>query len=117
MNKRNIFLGICIGLISALTVYIFVLHVRYSKLENENMRINTESLERIDAVKVENTNLENKIIDLQHIVQKHTNTIDSLNKIKQKIIIKREYIKERNSEESIIDEVKTLKRNLRWEIY
>ena len=67
----------------------------------------------IDSIKIENEILEKDIKLLEKQIISNENTIDSLNAIKQKVIIEYKYIVSKDLSEG----VETLKNNLRCEKY
>lgn len=85
--------------------------IKCSKLERENIKLKTEQSSLIDSIKMENKLLKENINLLNYDLQQSKYKIDSLNTIKQKIIVKKEYV----VSENLTEGVKTLKENLKWE--
>lgn len=85
--------------------------IKCSKLERENIKLKTEQCSLIDSIKMENKLLKEDINLLNYDLQQSKHKIDSLNEVKQTIIVKKEYI----ISENLTEGVKTLKENLRWE--
>lgn len=85
--------------------------IKCSKLERENIKLKTEQGSLIDSIKMENKLLKEDINLLNYDLQQSKHKIDSLNEVKQTIIVKKEYI----ISENLTEGVKTLKENLRWE--
>ncbi len=104
---------IIIGLFSILIVFGIVMTVKCSKLERENFKLKTEQNTIIDSIKIENEILEKDILHLSDQILICEHKIDSLKKVKQKIIIEYQYVVSDNLEEG----VKKLKENLKWERY
>lgn len=102
---------ILIGLIFILIVFGFILSVKCSKLERENIKLRIENTTTVDSIKMENEILEKDIETLSEKIINYEYKIDSLKKIKQKVIIKYKYI----VSENLTEGVETLKENLRCE--
>lgn len=83
--------------------------IKCSKLERENIKLKTEQCSLIDSIKMENKLLKEDINLLNYDLQQSKHKIDSLNEVKQTIIVKKEYI----ISENLTEGVKTLKENLR----
>lgn len=85
--------------------------MKCSKLERENIKLKTEHNSLVDSIKMENKLLKENINLLHCDLQQSKHKIDSLNEVKQMIIVKKEYI----VSENLTEGVKTLKENLKWE--
>ena len=103
---KNYIIG---GLVSILVIFGIFMSIKCSKLERENIKLKTEQSSLIDSIKMENKLLKENINLLNYDLQQSKHKIDSLNKVKQKIIVKKEYI----VSENLTEGVKTLKENLR----
>lgn len=99
------------GLISILIVFGIVVSIKCSKLEKENIKLKIENNNISDSIKIENEILNRKILLLSNDLEYYKHQVDSLNNIKQKIIIKSEYIVSHD----LTDGVKLLRENLRCE--
>lgn len=99
------------GLISILIVFGIVVSIKCSKLEKENIKLKIENNNISDSIKIENEILNQKILLLSNDLEYYKHQVDSLNNIKQKIIIKSEYIVSHD----LTDGVKLLRENLRCE--
>lgn len=104
---------ILIGLLSILIVFGIVMTIKCSKLERENIKLKTEQNTIIDSIKIENEILEKDIIHLSNQILICEHKIDSLKKVKQRVIVEYQYIISDNLE----DGAKKLKENLKWERY
>lgn len=98
-------------LFSILVVFGILLSIKCSKLERENIKLKTEQNSLVDSIKMENKLLKENINLLNYDLQQSKHRIDSLNEVKQTIIVKKEYI----VSENLTEGVKTLKENLKWE--
>lgn len=105
---KNYIIG---GLISILVIFGILMSVKCSKLERENVKLKTEQNSLVDSIKMENKLLKENINLLNYDLQQSKHKIDSLHKIKQKVVFKKEYI----VSENLTEGVKTLKENLKWE--
>ena len=103
---KNYIIG---GLISILVVFGIFMSIKCSKLERENIKLKTEQGSLIDSIKMVNKLLKEDINLLNYDLQQSKHKIDSLNKVKQTVIVKKEYI----VSENLTEGVKTLKENLR----
>lgn len=103
---KNYIIG---GLISILVIFGIFMSIKCSKLERENIKLKTEQGSLIDSIKMENKLLKEDINLLNYDLQQSKHKIDSLNKVKQTVIVKKEYI----VSENLTEGVKTLKENLR----
>lgn len=104
---------ILIGLLSILIVFGIVMTIKCSKLERENIKLKTEQNTIIDSIKIENEILEKDIIHLSNQILICEHKIDSLKKVKQRVIVEYQYVISDNLEEG----AKKLKENLKWERY
>ena len=104
---------ILIGLFSILIIFGIVMTVKCSKLERENIKFKTEQNTIIDSIKIENEILEKDIIHLSNQILICEHKIDSLKKVKQRVIVEYQYVISDNLE----DGAKKLKENLKWERY
>ena len=104
---------ILIGLLSILIVFGIVMTIKCSKLERENIKLKTEQNTIIDSIKIENEILEKDIIHLSNQILICEHKIDSLKKVKQRVIVEYQYVISDNLEEG----AKKLKENLEWERY
>jgi hypothetical protein len=100
---------ILIGLFSILIIFGIVMTVKCSKLERENIKLKTEQNTIIDSIKIENEILEKDIIHLSNQILICEHKIDSLKKVKQRVIVEHQYIISDNLE----DGAKKLKENLK----
>lgn len=103
---KNYIIG---GLVSILVIFGIFMSIKCSKLERENIKLKTEQSSLIDSIKMENKLLKENINLLNYDLQQSKHKIDSLNKVKQTVIVKKEYI----VSENLTEGVKTLKENLR----
>lgn len=100
---------ILIGLLSILIIFGIVMTVKCSKLERENIKLKTEQNTIIDSIKIENEILEKDIIHLSNQILICEHKIDSLKKVKQRVIVEYQYVISDNLEEG----AKKLKENLK----
>lgn len=100
---------ILIGLFSILIVFGIVMTIKCSKLERENIKLKTEQNTIIDSIKIENEILEKDIIHLSNQILICEHKIDSLKKVKQRVIVEYQYVISNNLE----DGAKKLKENLK----
>lgn len=104
---------IIIGLFSILIVFGIIVSIKCINLEKENIKLKIEHNTLIDSIKIENKNLENEILLLSDDLEYYQYKIDSLKRVKQKVIVKTEYI----VSEDLTEAVKLLKENIRCERY
>lgn len=104
---------ILIGLVSILIVFGIIVSIKCSKLEMENIKLKIEHNTIIDSIKIENKTLETNIVLLEDKLIKCEHKIDSLKKVKQKIVVKYKYAVSNNLTEG----VGKLKENLKCEVY
>lgn len=105
---KNYIIG---GLISILVVFGIIVSIKCSKLEKENIKLKTEQITIIDSIKIENDLLNKEILLLSDDLDYYKFKVDSLKQIKQRVIIKTEYV----VSENLTEGVKILKENLKWE--
>ena len=102
-------------MILGLTLLIIILYisssVRCSKLELENLELKSGKDDLIEMVHKENEILHKHVVQMEEELEKYRNKVDSLERLKQKVIIKTEYI----ISENITEGVTQLKENLKCE--
>lgn len=86
--------------------------IRYHNLLQENESLRIENTTVLDAFKTENERLLNYILELDKTISKLNGQVDSLETIKQKIIIKKEYLP---VSETITESAELLKKNIQCE--
>lgn len=111
-NMKN-YIVIC--LIFILIFFFISVCIKCNILENENLELKQNYSIVIDSIKIENESLEREIEDLSIQLNVCHQQIDSLNKIKQKIIVK--YKTEYIISDNITEGVQTLKNNIKCERY
>ena len=104
---------VIIILVIILVLYGIKLYNKCSRLERENIELKLEQDIVRDIVEKENELLHNNILILEDEISYYRYKIDSLEKVKQKVIIKKEYI----ISEDITEGVTLLKKNLKCEKY
>lgn len=114
MSKKTLIVLLS-SLFSILITVIIWLSIAYFQLENENLKLQIEKDYTIEVIKAENKNLENEVIELQNILEEKKITIDSLKTLKQKVIVKKQYIKEYIVSDNIAESTNQLKEHLKWE--
>ena len=77
------------------------LSIKCSKLETENFKLKSNTDFIIDSLNVENKILEDEIIILCEDLEYYKYKVDSLKKIKRKVIVKTEYVVSENLTESL----------------
>ena len=104
---------VLIGLISILVVFGIVVSIRCSKLERENIKLRIENSAIIDSISLENKRLEKDIENFESQLIVCESQIDSLKKLKQRVIVeyKYKYVVSKNLTEG----VEKLKENLKCE--
>lgn len=102
---------IIIALISILIIFAIVNQVRYSKLKQEYLTLQLDKKLSSDSLNVQNKILAIKVNELSDSLHVYTNKVDSLKRIKQKIVV----IKQFKESENISDGVLLLKQNLQCE--
>jgi hypothetical protein len=103
---------VIICFISILIIFNVVQYVNCNSLKNEIVSLKNENT-LIDSIKIENDVLEKNIKFLSDQTIKYEHKIDSLKKIKQRVVIKYKYVVSDNLTES----VEILKDNLKCEKY
>ena len=104
---------IIIGLIIILIVFGISLSIKCAHLEKENVKLKTEQNYTIDSVKFENKELKENVKTLSNKIVECEYKIDSLKKVKQKVIIEHKYVISKDLTEG----VETLKNNIKCEKY
>lgn len=102
-----------IGLLSILIIFGINISIKCSQLEKENARLKVEQKLVSDSIKIENESLRKEIVVLLDDLNQCELTIDSLKQIKQKIIVRTEYV----VSEDLTESVMILKENLKCEKY
>ena len=102
-----------IGLLSILIIFGINISIKCSQLEKENARLKIEQKLVSDSIKIENEFLRKEIVVLLDDLNQCELTIDTLKQIKQKIIVRTEYVVSEDLTESVI----ILKENLKCEKY
>lgn len=102
---------IIVGLVSILVLFGIIVSIKCSRLEKENIKLKTEYNDIVSQIKIENETLKKNVLLLQDDLEYQYYKIDSLKQIKQKVIIKKEYI----VSENLTEGVEKLKENLKWE--
>lgn len=104
---------ILVGLVSILVVFGIIISIKCSKLEKENLQLKTEQITVVDSIKIENECLKQDIVSLENQVLIYKSEIDSLKKVKQKVITKYKYV----VSENLTEGVGNLKEKIRCERY
>lgn len=104
---------IIIGLIAILIVFGISLSTKCARLEKENIKLKIEQNHIIDSVKFENGELKETVKSLSNKIVKCEYKIDSLKKMKQKVIVEYKYVISKDLTEG----VETLKNNIKCEKY
>lgn len=104
---------IIIGLVSILVVFGIYMSIKCNQLERENITLKIGHSVILDSIKIENESLHKQILSLSDDLNSQERKIDSLKQIKQKVIIKTEYI----ISENLTEGVELLKENIRCEKY
>lgn len=89
-----------------------IICIRYHNLLQENELLRIENTTALDSFKTENERLLNYILELDKTISKLNGQVDSLETIKQKIIIKKEYLP---VSETITESAELLKKNIQCE--
>lgn len=79
---------IIIGLILLLSTFAIISHIKYSQLEKEYLILKLKNNDLADSLTNENKLLQIKIGELEELTNTYTEQIDSLQKLKQTIIVK-----------------------------
>ena len=106
---------ILIGLVSILIAFGIVVSIKCKNLEKENLQLKCDYTTAVDSIKMEKQILETRIEFLSEELIVCEYKIDSLKKIKQRVIV--EYKTKYIVSENLTEGVKTLKENLRCEKY
>ena len=101
------------GLISILIVFCIISTMRCSRLERENISLKIEQTTTIDSIKIENQILNKELLILCQDLEIYKHKVDSLNAVKQKVIVETRYI----VSDDIVECIEQLKDNLKWERY
>lgn len=104
---------IIIGLISILIVFGITISIKCASLEKENIKLKMEQNDIVDSIRFENRSLKENVSILESQVVDYEHKIDSLKKIKQRVIIEYKYVISKD----LIDGVETLKNNIKCEKY
>lgn len=89
-----------------------IMCIRYHNLLQENESLRIENTTVLDSFKTENERLLNYILELDKTISKLNGQVDSLETIKQKIIIKKEYLP---VSVTITESAELLKKNIQCE--
>ena len=100
---------ILIGLVSILILFGIMVSIKCSKLEKENIKLKIERFTIIDSIKIENDLLNKEILLLSDDLEYYKYKVDSLKQVKQRVIIKTEYV----VSENLIEGMEILKENLK----
>lgn len=104
---------IIIGLISILIVFGITISIKCASLEKENIKLKMEQNDIVDSIRFENRSLKENVSILESQVVDYEHKIDSLKKIKQRVVIEYKYVISKD----LIDGVETLKNNIKCEKY
>lgn len=104
---------IIVGLVSILIVFGITLSIKCAHLEKENIKLKMEQNDIVDSIRFENRSLKENVSILESQVVDYEHKIDSLKKIKQKVIVEYKYVISKD----LIDGVETLKNNIKCEKY
>lgn len=85
--------------------------IKYSKLKRENADLKLEYTTVLNPIKTENKLLNEEVLLLKDDIVYYEHKIDSLNKVKQKVIIQYKYIESKTFSEGVL----LLQKNLKWE--
>ena len=85
------------------------LSIRCSKLEQENIKLKLEKESTITSIENENLTSSEKVCQMEGEIEFYKHKVDSLEKVKQKIIIQKEYV----VSETITEGVTLLKEHLK----
>lgn len=95
-----------------LLIILVVSNFRYNRLNKELNKLKIESIEKIDSLTYINRELEKQVSDYKSEVIQLEDAIDSLQKVKNKIIVKKDQVLVSNS---ISEGITLLQENLsRW---
>lgn len=104
---------IIVGLVSILIIFGITLSIKCARLEKENIKLKMEQNDIVDSIRFENRSLKENVSILESQVVDYEHKIDSLKKIKQKVVIEYKYVISKD----LIDGVETLKNNIKCEKY
>lgn len=104
---------IIVGLVSILIIFGITLSIKYARLEKENIKLKMEQNDIVDSIRFENRSLKENVSILESQVVDYEHKIDSLKKIKQRVVIEYKYVISKD----LIDGVETLKNNIKCEKY
>lgn len=86
-----------------------VMSIKYSKLKRENADLKLEYTTILNPIKTENKLLNEEVLLLKDEIVYYEYKIDSLNKVKQKVIIQHEYVESKTFSEGVLLLQKNLK--------
>jgi uncharacterized protein YlxW (UPF0749 family) len=104
---------IIVGLVSILIIFGITLSIKCARLEKENIKLKMEQNDIVDSIRFENRSLKENVSILESQVVDYEHKIDSLKKIKQRVVIEYKYVISKD----LIDGVETLKNNIKCEKY
>lgn len=104
---------IIVGLVSILIIFGTTLSIKCARLEKENIKLKMEQNDIVDSIRFENRSLKENVSTLESQVVDYEHKIDSLKKIKQRVVIEYKYV----ISNDLIDGVETLKNNIKCEKY
>ena len=104
---------IIVGLVSILIIFGITLSIKCARLEKENIKLKMEQNDIVDSIRFENRSLKENVSILESQVVDYEHKIDSLKKIKQRVVIEYKYV----ISENLTDGVETLKNNIKCEKY
>lgn len=104
---------ILIGLVLILIAFGITISIKCATLEKENAKLKVEHNNIVDSINVENKMLETNILLLEEELVKCAHEIDSLKKLKQKVVVKYKYV----ISNDLTEGVGKLKENLKCEVY
>lgn len=104
---------ILIGLVLILIAFGITMSIKCATLEKENVKLKVEHNNIVDSINVENKALETNILLLEEELVKCAHEIDSLKKLKQRVIVKYKYV----ISNDLTEGVGKLKENLKCEVY
>ena len=104
---------IIVGLVSILIIFGTTLSIKCACLEKENIKLKMEQNDIVDSIRFENKSLKENVSMLESQVIDYEHKIDSLKKIKQRVVVEYKYVISKD----LIDGVETLKNNIKCEKY
>ena len=104
---------IIVGLVSILIIFGITISIKCARLEKENIKLKMEQNDIVDSIRFENRSLKENVSILESQVVDYEHKIDSLKKIKQRVVIEYKYV----ISENLTDGVETLKNNIKCEKY